>query len=224
MLKIDVGTLSLWVVFEQSRAMGKANRLTAAGVYHLAVRSSTPDLLFRDGQDRLALIGQVERVTLDTDWTCVALCLMGTHYHLLVDAAEKVIPLAMQRINWAYAVAHNTRHGRRGHRVGSRYMSIPIITNEHLLACYRYIVRNPVEEGLCRRPEDWPWSSHAATLGESSAFPFVNSSLVLDMLDPAGGESSIERLRGLVELPMADHSSAIPVAFRQRRREEVPGT
>jgi putative transposase len=194
--------------------MGKAPRPTAAGVYHLAVRSSTPDLLFRDGADRLGLIGQVERVTLDTDWTCVAICVMGTHYHLLVDAAEKVIPLAMQRINWAYAVTHNKRHGRRGHRVGCRYMSIPIVTDEHLLACYRYIVRNPVEEGLCRRPEDWPWSSYASTLGQSSAFPFVDSSLVLNLLEPAGGEAAIERLRGLVDPPLVNYSSAIPVAFQ----------
>ena len=194
--------------------MGKEKRLTAAGVYHLAVRSSTPDLLFRDGNDRLALMGQVERVTLDTDWTCVAVCLMGTHYHVLVDAAEKAIPLAMQRINWAYAVTHNKRHGRRGHRVGCRYLSIPIVTDEHLLACYRYIVRNPVEEGLCRRPEDWPWSSYASTLGQSSAFPFVDGSLVLDVLEPAGGEAAIERLRGLVDTPSVDYSSAVPVAFR----------
>jgi putative transposase len=194
--------------------MGKEKRLTAAGVYHLAVRSSTPDLLFRDGNDRLALMSQVERVTLDTDWTCVAVCLMGTHYHLLVDAAEKVIPLAMQRINWAYAVTHNKRHGRRGHRVGCRYLSIPIVTDEHLLACYRYIVRNPVEEGLCRRPEDWPWSSYASTLGQSSAFPFVDGSLVLDLLEPAGGEAAIERLRGLVDTPSVDYSSSVPVAFQ----------
>jgi REP element-mobilizing transposase RayT len=214
LLETDVGTLSLLVVFEQGRPMGKAKRLRAAGVYHLAVRSSTPDLLFRDGQDRLALIGQLERVTLDTDWTCIAVCLMGTHYHLLVEAGENVVPLAMQRINWAYAVAHNKRHRRRGHRVGGPYMSIPIVTDDHLVACYRYIVRNPVEEGLCRGPENWPWSSYASTLGDSSVFPFVDSSLVLDVLDPAGGASAIQRLRGLVETPSVNYSSAIPVAFQ----------
>ena len=106
--------------------MGNALRQTAAGVYHLATRSSTPDFLFRDAADRLSLIGQLERVTLDTDWTCVAACLMGTHYHLLVDAGANVLPDAMKRINWAYAVNHNQRHGRRGHRVGSRYLSIDV--------------------------------------------------------------------------------------------------
>jgi hypothetical protein len=66
--------------------MGNAPRPTAAGLYHLATRSSTPDLLFRDGADRLSMIGQIERITLDTDWTCIAAVLMGTHFHLMVDA------------------------------------------------------------------------------------------------------------------------------------------
>ena len=83
--------------------MGRDPRPTAAGLYHLMARSSTPDLLFRDGADCLSMIGQIERVTLDTDWTCLAVCLMGTHYHLVVDAGDDVLAGAMKRINWAYA-------------------------------------------------------------------------------------------------------------------------
>jgi putative transposase len=193
--------------------MGSGHRPTAAGVYHLAVRSSTPHLLFKDGADRLSLIGQLERVTLDTDWTCVAACLMGTHYHLLVDAGEKVLALAMKRINWAYAFNHNKRHGRRGHRVGGTYMSVPILNEAHLIACYRYIVRNPVEEGLCERPEQWPWSSYGATIDQSSAFHFVDASLVLDTLDP-DREAAIDRLRGLSETPLVPYGHDLPAAIR----------
>jgi len=203
--------------------MGNALRPTAAGVYHLAVRSSTPDFLFRDGADRLSLIGQLERVTLDTDWTCVSACLMGTHYHLLVDAGEGVLARAMQRINWAYAFNHNQRHGRRGHRVGCKYRSMPILTEEHLLACYRYIARNPVEEGLCRRPEEWPWSSYATTVGHSSTFPFVDASLVLDLFDP-DHDTAIERLRGFVEPDLVEYEVELPVAFRPASRDGVSDT
>jgi REP element-mobilizing transposase RayT len=204
--------------------MGKARRPNAAGLYHLAVRSSTPDFLFRDGVDRLALIGQVERVTMDTDWTCAAVCVMGTHYHLIVDAGQGVLPLAMQRINWAYAVGHNKRHKRRGHRVGCPYLAIPITSDGHLLACYRYVVRNPVEAGLCQKPEDWPWSSYASTVRKSSAFPFVDASLVLDVLEPAGGRAAIERLRGLVGTPEINYADALPVAFKSGSHAQVPGT
>ena len=138
-------------------------------------RSSTPDLLFRDGADCLSMIGQIERVTLDTDWTCLAVCLMGTHYHLIVDADDHVLADAMKRINWAYAVGHNKRHGRRGHRSACKYVSIPIESDGYLLGCYRYVVRNPVEAGLRDRPEAWPWSSYAATIELSSAFSFVDA-------------------------------------------------
>jgi hypothetical protein len=67
---------------------------------------------------------------------------------------------------------------------------------------------------MCSRPQDWPWSSYASALGESSVFPFVDSSLVLNLLEPAGGELAIERLRGLVETPLANYSNEVPVAFQ----------
>ena len=27
-----------------------------------------------------------------------------------------------------------------------------------------YVAMNPVEAGLCSRPDEWPWSSHAAVI------------------------------------------------------------
>jgi REP-associated tyrosine transposase len=159
------------------------------------------------------MIGQIERVTLDTDWTCIAAVLMGTHFHLMVDAGERVLADAMKRINWAYAVNHNKRHGRRGHRVGCRYLSIPIVSERHLLGCYRYVVRNPVDAGLCERPEEWPWSSYATTIELSSAFPFVDATLVLEALDP-DHETAIERLREFVENPLMPYGHELPAALR----------
>jgi len=192
--------------------LGNAPRQTAPGLYHLAARSSTPDFLFRDAADRLSLIGQLERITLDTDWTCIAACLLGTHYHLLVDAAENVLPDAMKRINWAYAFNHNQRHGRRGHRVGGRYLSVVVETDKHLLGCYRYIAWNPVEAGLCPSPEDWPWSSYGTTIGLPGPFPFVDATLVLDVLDP-NHDVAIEELQRLVRTPDPSYGEGLPPAF-----------
>jgi REP element-mobilizing transposase RayT len=203
--------------------MGNASRPTAPGLYHLVTRSSTPELLFTDGPDRLSMIGQLERVTLDTDWTCIAAVLMGTHYHLIVDAGERVLADAMKRINWAYAVNHNKRHHRRGHRVGCRYLSKPIESEAYLLGCYRYVVRNPVEARLCERPEQWPGSSYASTIELSSAFPFVDATLVLDHLDP-DHETAIARLRGLCENPLTPYGHDLPVAVRPTSRDEVSDT
>jgi putative transposase len=189
--------------------MGHPPRPTAAGIYHLAVRSATPDLLFCDGTDRLSLISQLDRVTADTDWTVIAACLMGTHYHVMVDAAEGVLAVAMKRVNWAYAVNHNRRHDRRGHRVGCKYLSVAIVTDEQLLACYRYVVRNPVEKGLCGLPEDWPWSSYAAAIDQSSAFSFVDPSLVLELFD-RDHDIAVQQLRGFVTPYAPEYEAALP--------------
>jgi len=188
--------------------MPRAPRPTAAGVYHLATRSTTPDLLFADGVDRLALVSQVGRVSTDTDWACLAICVMGTHYHLLVEAAEGVIGTAMKRINWAYAVNHNKRHARRGHRVGSKYLCVPVLGDEHLLTCYRYVMHNPIQAGLCERPESWPWSSYASTVGLSSGFSFVNPSRVLGLFH-TDTLVAVERLRGFVEAPLPEAGRAV---------------
>jgi REP element-mobilizing transposase RayT len=201
--------------------MGNAHRPTAAGVYHLATRSSTPAFLFRDAADRLSLINQLERVTLDTDWTCAAACLMGTHYHLLVDAAADVLPDAMKRINWAYAINHNKRHGRRGHRVGCRYLSVAVKDEEHLFACYRYLAWNPVAAGLCSTPEDWAWSSYRTTIGMPGLFPFVDASLVLNSLDRRP-DVALDELRRIVHVPDTWYDAYLPVAFRSHFRQTSP--
>ena len=59
----------------------------------------------------------------------------------------------------------NRAHRHSGHVFQGRFGSVLIRTDEQLLQAARYVVRNPVEGGLCDGPGDWAWSSHAATLG-----------------------------------------------------------
>ena len=58
-------------------------------------------------------------------------------------------------------------------------------------------MRNPVEAGLVERPEDWPWSSYAATIGLAEQHSFVNPSRILGCF---GGppELAAARLQALV--------------------------
>jgi putative transposase len=175
-------------------------RPTKAGVYHICVRSPTPELFFLDTEDRIHFLKTLAIVTKNTEWTCLGVCLMGTHYHLLVDAAQGVLPDTMQRINWRYAFDFNARHGHKGHHVGGKYLSIPVESDVQLVTCYRYIVLNPVRAGLVERAEHWPWSSYAATIGECVGYEFVEASRILDYFSSSRGVA-IERLRGFVETP-----------------------
>ena len=62
----------------------------------------------------------------------------------------------------------------------------------------RYIALNPVRAGLCRAPEDWPWSSYAATLGYAANPQFLESDWLLTLFGSNRGRA-LDRLRAFVE-------------------------
>jgi REP-associated tyrosine transposase len=99
--------------------------------------------------------------------------------HALVDIPDESLPEGMHYLSSGYSKEFNARHDRIGYLVRDRYWSARIKTNEHLLAAFRYIARNPLEAGLCRRPEDWHWSSFATSCRLAATFPFVDATLVL---------------------------------------------
>jgi putative transposase len=49
--------------------------------------------------------------------------------------------------------------GKKEHFWSKRYYDFNIRNHQQFVEKLRYIHRNPVERGLCERPEDWEWSS-----------------------------------------------------------------
>jgi hypothetical protein len=90
---------------------------------------------------------------------------MTNHYHLLVETPNANLARGMRHLNGVYAQAFNRRYGRDGHLFQGRYGAILVQKDEHLLGAVRYILRNPLRAGMCERVEEWPWSSHAASVG-----------------------------------------------------------
>jgi REP element-mobilizing transposase RayT len=115
------------------------------------------------------------------DWLCKSYCLMGTHYHLVVQTPDANLSEGMQLLNGRYAQRFNGRHGRRGHLFGERFYSVHVESDSHLFAALRYVARNPVEAGLCAAPEGWRWSSFRATAGLEPAPRFLDLDGVLGL-------------------------------------------
>jgi hypothetical protein len=61
----------------------------------------------------------------------------------------------------------------------------------------RYVALNPVEAGLCDRPEQWSWSSHASMLG-GRAPGWLGVERLLTFFEGLGGEPR-ERYEQLLE-------------------------
>jgi putative transposase len=89
---------------------------------------------------------------------------MVTHFHRVVTTPEPNIARGMQYLNSIYVRNFNKRYGRLGHYVAARYSSRVIEMEEHAYEVSRYVPLNPVRSELCELPEEWPWSSYAATI------------------------------------------------------------
>lgn len=172
--------------------------LVAGGLYHVTSNATGRDSLFLQNAERGFFLRLFEGVVSRLQWRCRSYCLLGTHYHLLVETPEANLDRGMQRLNGQYAQWFNQQHERRGHLVGDRYHSVLIERESHALEVVRYIARNPVRAGLCRSPENWPWSSYAATIGMAPPPAFLESEELLSWFSPKPG-AAVRRLRAFVE-------------------------
>ena len=130
------------------------------------------------------LLNAIGRAKRRHGWKVHAYCLMSNHYHLLIETPEPNIAIGMQWLNSTYAHRFNEKYERIGHLFQRRYADGIILTDEHLHEVIRYIPLNPVRAGLCKRPEDWPWSSCRATLGYGARERFLSVRPTLDRFSP----------------------------------------
>ena len=146
----------------------KPRREVEPGVHHVYARGVAKQAIWVDDADRERYLALLRRVTLRHGWRCLAYCLMPNHVHLLIETTAPNLGVGMGRLQGPYAQGYNERHGRVGHLFGGRYGAKRVTTDPQLWVNAAYIAQNPVEAGLCRRPEDWRWSSHASTLSATS--------------------------------------------------------
>ncbi len=146
--------------------MGRNHRPQVAGVlYHVTARGNVHQDIYLDDEDRRAFLSFLADASARDGLVCHAYCLMGNHYHLLVETPRANLGVAMHRINCLYSNRFNRVHERDGHVLERPYRAWIMRGGRRELEAARYIARNPVRAGLCAAAELWPWSSHAATSG-----------------------------------------------------------
>jgi putative transposase len=128
------------------------------GIYHVTGRGTGGVDIFVVELDRVEFLGLLKTTARRFNWTCHAYCLMGTHYHVILEASREGLSLGMQRLNGVYAQRFNYRHRRRGRLFEGRFAAYGIRDDRHLGAALQYVIDNPVRAGLCARADEWLWS------------------------------------------------------------------
>lgn len=175
------------------------------GIYHLTARGNERAKIFRDDADRERFLEVLTNTHHRFGWRCLAYCLMGNHYHLLVRTPQANLARGMRDLNGVYAQSFNRRHGRVGHLFQGRYRAILVEREEHLLRAIAYVVRNPVRAGLCAEARSWRWSSQGGALGERPPGLLALSEL-LGYLGP-DRERARARYRELTEKDAVEYAS-----------------
>jgi putative transposase len=92
----------------------------------------------------------------------LAYVVMPSHLHLLIRPRGKSIVRIMRDLKSTTGFAILRRRTARGPLWQARYFDHIIRRVHHFWQKAEYVHGNPVEAGLVKRPEDWPWSSHRA--------------------------------------------------------------
>ena len=104
----------------------------AHGLYHVTSRGDGREDIYRDNADR-ALFLEVLSETVDRfNWVIHAYCLMGNHYHLLIETPDGNLSQGMRQLNGVYTQRFNRKHKRVGHVFQGRYKAI-IVQKESCL-------------------------------------------------------------------------------------------
>jgi putative transposase len=138
-------------------------------LYHVTSRGDRQEAIFDDDQDRTAFLNILGEVVAQFRWCCHAYCLMGNHYHLMIETPQGNLTKGMRQLNGVFTQWSNRRHRRSGHLFQGRYKAILVDRDAYFLELSRYIVLNPVRAAMVKHPRLWAWSSYGATIGTTPA-------------------------------------------------------
>lgn len=147
--------------------MARRLRYILPGVaVHIVQRGVNRGACFRVDADYVVYLSHLRQLSLKHDCAVHAYCLMTNHVHLLLSpgAADSCTGL-MRELGRRYVPYFNRRHGRTGTLWEGRFRSCIVESARYVLACYRYIERNPVRAGMVGQPAAYPYSSYASNSG-----------------------------------------------------------
>jgi len=138
-------------------------------IYHLMNRGDRREPIFKSDFDRLNFLQTLEETCLRTDWQVHAWCLMGNHFHLVVETPQANLVAGMKWLLGTYTARFNRRHRLFGHLFSGRYKSLIVDGSGkgYLRTVCDYVHLNPVRAKLLTAEQplrDFRWSSYGEYL------------------------------------------------------------
>lgn len=133
-------------------------------IYHLMSRGDRREPIFVDEEDRRLFLETLGETCGKTGWQVHAYCLMGNHFHLVVETPRANLVAGMRWFLGTYTARFNRRHKLFGHLFSGRYKSLVVDGSGtgYLKTVCDYVHLNPVRAKLLKpgqRLKEYRWSS-----------------------------------------------------------------
>lgn len=184
-------------------------------IYHATLRGNNRRVLFHDDKDRKRFLDRLAGYVDEFRVRLYIFCLMSNHVHLVFETPEGNLSEFMQRLQTAYSVYFNLRHGESGHVMDGRYKARLVEGHEYLLKLTRYVHLNPVFIAKIRNLElkerigalrEYRWSSYRSYIGKDRRLGFVEYGPMLGLMRGSQSEKRHE-YRKFVESGLAENDS-----------------
>ena len=157
----------------------QARKKSESGIYHVILRGINHRQIFYDPEDYTKFLQLLNDYKDDCDYRLYAYCLMGNHVHLLIQEGKEPLENLFRRFGSKYVYWYNAKYEREGALFQDRFKSEPVDTDEYLLTALRYIHQNPIKAGLCKKPEEYLYSSYARYREKGS---MIDREFILELL------------------------------------------
>jgi len=151
----------------------------AGAFYHVTSRGNERKMVFQSTRDREKYLSYLESAHERYGAVIHVYCLMGNHYHLLLETPRGNLSQILHHINGAYTTYFNIKRNRSGHLFQGRFKGILIDKDAYCKELSRYIHLNPVRAGIVKTPLEYPWSSYRYFAGKDKKPEWLTTELVL---------------------------------------------
>ena len=158
--------------------MPRIARIVGIGLpHHITQRGNYRQDIFENDNNRQKYLTLLKLESERYGLKILAYCLMTNHVHFIgVPEAKTSMGDVFKYVNMKYSQYFNLKKGERGHLFHGRFFS-SVMDEYYLMACARYIERNPVRAKIVKNPWDWAWSSSRAHCGLDKSDPFQVNNL-----------------------------------------------
>ena len=153
--------------------------------YHVMDRGRARCMIFHADIYYQTFLDTLGEACLRFDCLVHAYCLMGNHYHILIETPKANLSRIMRHINGVYTQRYNRLKKSDGPLFRGRFKAILVDHDGYLLQLSRYIHRNPIDmkSPLVTQLPDYYWSSYPSYVGKAKPVEWLAQDLTFGMLD-----------------------------------------